>query len=118
MIGGLDDISRAPRLRSSMWVSAYVRRCVASGAFAAISRKGDESAGAIFIEVIGTAGTDLYAPAMRDDGARAFQQVMEKASGLDVAERIEREARFDSDVWLVTVEDREGRTFLLEDECG
>lgn len=118
MFGQSDEFTRAPRLKSSIWVGAYVRRCSASGAFAAISRKGDGSAGAIFIEVLGTDGVDLWAPALTDDGARAFAKFMEKASGLDVAERIEREARFDSDLWLVTVEDREGRTFLLDDELG
>lgn len=118
MIGDSDEFSRALRLRSSIWVSAYLRRCAVAGAFAAISRKGDESAGAIFIEVFGTDGVDLWGPVPTDDGARAFAPVMERATGLDVAERVEREGRFDSDLWLVTVEDREGRTFLLDDERG
>lgn len=116
MIGGSDDFLRAPRLRSALWVAAYIRRCMAAGAFAAISRKGDESAGAIFIEVIAPRGVDLWGPALRDDGGRAFERVATGETGLAIAERIEREARFDADLWLVTVEDREGRTFLLEDE--
>ena len=40
-----------PRLRADVWVAAYVRRCIGAGAFAALSRRGDASAGAIFIEV-------------------------------------------------------------------
>jgi hypothetical protein len=113
-----DPFARAPRLKSGIWVAAYVRRCAAAGAYTAISRKGDESAGAVFIEVLGTDGVDLWGPATRDDGGRAFTRLMESATGLDVSERLEREARFDSDLWVVTVEDRERRTFLLEDEHG
>ncbi len=116
MTGITDEFVRAPRLKAGLWVSAYMRRCAVAGAYASISRKGDESAGAIFIEVLGTDGVDLYGPALTDDGARAFERVLEKATGLDVAERIEREARFDSDLWLVTIEDREGRNFLADDE--
>jgi hypothetical protein len=104
------------RLKSSIWVAAYVRRCSSAGAFAAISRRGDESAGAIFVECLHRDGTDLYGPRFREDGGRAFEKLMENATNLEVAERIEREARFDSDLWLVTVEDREGRHFFTADE--
>ena len=107
---------RAPRLRAAIWVDAYMRRCRAAGAFASIGRKGDESAGAIFIECLHGAGVDLYAPRTRDDGGRGFERVLAGVPGFEVAERLEREAAFDGDLWLVTVEDRDGRVFLGEDE--
>lgn len=113
------DFSEAlPRLRSSVWVDAYVRRCRVGDAFVAISRRGDPSAGAIFIECLHDRGADLYAPRTRGDGGRGFERILTDASGPDVADRMARERSFDLDLWLVTVEDRAGRTFLLEDECG
>lgn len=104
-----------PRLRSALWVDAYMRRCRWAGAFASLSRLGDESAGAIFIEILHDNGVDLWAPAAGSDG-RVFERVLAGVSGADIAERMEREARFDSDMWLVTVEDREGRSFLEDGE--
>jgi hypothetical protein len=104
------------RLKSAIWVAAYVRRCAAAGAFAAISRKGDESAGAIFVECLHRDGTDLFGPRFREDGGRAFEKLLTGATNPEVVERIEREARFDNDLWLVTVEDRDGRNFFTADE--
>nr|WP_211110052.1 DUF1491 family protein [Acuticoccus mangrovi] len=106
-----------PRLKSGVWVMAYVRRCSGQGAFAAISRRGDDSAGAIFIECLHRSGTDLYGP-QPGGGGRVFEKVMENATNIAVAERLEREARFDDDLWVVTVEDRDGRSFLTTDEHG
>jgi len=106
------------RLKSSVWVAAYVRRCSREGAFAAISRKGDPSAGAIFLECLHREGADLFGPRFREDGGRAFEKLMEGATTLEVAERIAKEAAFDADLWVVTVEDRDGRHFLLPDEHG
>ena len=105
-----------PRLRAGVWVDAYIRRCRTAGAFVSISRRGDDSAGAVFIECLHADGADLYGPRMRDDGGRAFERVLAAVPGFEVAERIEREARFDGDLWLVTVEDRGGRVFLMDDE--
>lgn len=105
-----------PRLKAAVWVDAYLRRCRAGGAFVSISRRGDDSAGAVFIECLHRSGTDLYGPRTRADGGRAFELLLTAVPGFEVAERIEREARFDADLWLVTVEDREARVFLLDDE--
>lgn len=104
-----------PRLRADVWVAAYVRRCIGAGAFAALSRRGDASAGAIFIEVLHGVGGDLWAPALGGDG-RVFERVLADAPSFEIAERMAKEARFDSDLWLVTVEDREGRHFLSDHE--
>ena len=106
----------APRLKAGVWVGAYVRRCAVSGAFAAISRRGDDSAGAIFIECFHRDGADLYGPRTGEDGARTFERLLSGVPEREVAERVAREAAFDGDLWLVTVEDPAGRTFFLDDE--
>lgn len=109
------------RLKSGLWVSAYVRRCNIAGAFAAVRRRGSEEAGAIFIKVNRLDGTaDLYAPASQS--AFLDEQPIDRvftpglkampAPESEVEARLEREVRFDPDVWIVEIEERSGRHFL------
>ena len=52
------------RLKSGIWVAAYVRRCNVEGLFAAVRRRGAEEAGAIFIKINRLDGTGtLFGPA-------------------------------------------------------
>lgn len=105
------------RLKSSIWIAAYLRRCTAGGAYGAVSKRGHESAGAVFLEVLHRDGADLYAPTFAEEGRR-FERIMQGASPIEVVDRVEKERAFDRDLWVVTVEDREGRSFLTSDEHG
>ena len=40
------------RLKSEIWVKAYLRRCAVAGASGVVARHGDDDAGAIFIKVV------------------------------------------------------------------
>jgi hypothetical protein len=109
------------RLKSGIWVAAYIRRCQVEGVFAAVRRRGAEEAGAIFIKVARLDGTaDLYGPAPQtafDDAMpadRAFSPSLKTlpAPEADVEARLAREIRFDPDAWIVETEDRDGRHFL------
>jgi hypothetical protein len=114
-------VYRAPmRLKSHIWVSAYLRRCQTEGVFGAVRRRGAEEAGAVFVKVSLLDGNAmLYVPAPQssyDDGRpidrffvpAAAQPVPESA----VEERLTKELRFDPDAWIVETEDRAGRHFL------
>jgi hypothetical protein len=110
------------RLKSGIWVSAYLRRCNVEGAFAAVRRRGAEEAGAVFIIVNRLDGTvTLYGPAPQaafdeaKPSERMFTAVIGAESPVPEAEaetRLAREIKFDPDVWIVEVEDRAGRHFL------
>ena len=107
------------RVTSSFWVAAYVRRCHAEGAFAVVVRRGAEEAGAITVTVDRLDGTsDLYLPAPQsvfDDAQpeeRLFLRVIERADADAISARLASERKFDPDIWIVTIEDREGRPFL------
>jgi hypothetical protein len=109
------------RLKSAIWVAAYLRRCQSEGAMAALRRRGAEDAGAIFIKVARLDGTAmLFGPAPQsafDDARpaeRAFITMLrpEPASEADVEAALVRQIRFDPDIWIVEVEDRAGRHFL------
>lgn len=110
------------RLKSEVWVKAYLRRCVVNGAMAVIARHGDDDAGAIFIRaqtLTGDARVFAPAPAGRDDGdaGRLFVAALagRTISANEAETYLQREVRFDSDIWIVDVEDRDGRDFLGED---
>ncbi|MGD9738278.1 MAG: DUF1491 family protein [Bauldia sp.] len=106
------------RLKSALFVSAHIRRCAVEGVTAVLTRRGAEEAGAIFVIVDRLDGTeDLYAPAPQsafEDRAveRLFQRVIDRGTPPDIMTRIGREVRFDPDLWVLTIEDRDGRTFL------
>ena len=108
------------RLKSNIWVSAYLRRCHTEGVFGAVRRRGAEEAGAVFVKVSLLDGNAmLYVPAPQtsyDDGrpvdrffAPAAPQPMPEPA---VEERLTKELRFDPDAWIVETEDRAGRHFL------
>lgn len=106
------------RLRSDIWVSAYLRRCDVEGVAAVLRRRGTAEAGAIIIKLDRLDGTcALFGPAPQsevDEDARLFAR-MHKVDWIDplTAEaRLAREIGFDSDLWIVEVEDRGGRHFL------
>lgn len=101
-----------PRLTSDFWVSAYLRQAAHDGLDAVLRRRGAREAGAIFVKLDRLDGTAaLYGPAPQaladEDGERRFQLVLD-ADPLAIEERMERERRFDADLWLVEIENRRG----------
>ena len=107
------------RLRSEIWVAAYIRRCEVAGAFAALRKRGAAEAGAIFLKIDRLDGTALLlgpAPSLQweETGERSFALLHSapQVTPADAEARMARERRFDPDLWLVEVEDRQGRTFL------
>ncbi len=106
------------RLRSDFWVSAYLRRCAVEGVDAVLRRRGAAEAGAIFVKIDHRDGTaSLYGPAPQalvggSGDERQFTRVLAAVTPLEVEERMRRELRFDSDLWLVEVDTPGDRHFL------
>ena len=100
--------------RSDLWASAFVRRHNDIGEPCVVSRKGDPIAGQIFIEIDHLNGTvSLLTPApataRRDDDAdRLFVRRFDHGDAAAVAARIAREAEFDPDLWVLSLEMRGG----------
>jgi hypothetical protein len=113
-------IVQSMRLKSSIWVAAYLRRCQTEGIFGAVRRRGAEEAGAVFVKVALLDGNAmLYAPAPQTvyDDSRPIERIFAATSPrpvpeASVEERLAKEVRFDPDVWIVETEDRAGRHFL------
>jgi hypothetical protein len=109
------------RLKTAIWVAAYLRRCEVEGVFGVVRRRGAEEAGAVFVRVSRLDGTsDLFGPAPQSafeatqSAPRAFTPSLttQPTSDEAVEAYLAREIKFDPDVWIVEVEDRAGRNFL------
>ena len=107
------------RLKSGIFVAAYLRRAMVEGAHAVLRHRGAEDAGTVFIKVDRLDGTAaLYGPAPQslvglDDRERLFIRLTpEGATPLDAETRLQREFRFDPDLWVIEAEDKQGRHFL------
>ena len=111
------------RLKSHIWVSAYLRRLNSAFISAALVRRGDSDAGAIYIKVAHLDGTcQVYAPlsvhlaagtpgdAILMDEGRAWQPVYSpKAPEVDADAYLARHAARDPDIWILEVELPDGR---------
>ena len=97
-------------LRSDLWVSAFVRRHNDLGNMCVVARRGDTIAGQVFIEVDHLDGTvSLFTPApivsrQDNDAALVFQRRLVHAEPQKVRERIAREADFDPDLWVISLD--------------
>ncbi|CUX22288.1 conserved hypothetical protein [Agrobacterium fabrum str. J-07] len=113
--------SNPMRLKSEIFVSALIRRVFAAGGFAAVEKKGAEAAGAIFVrQRLRDGRENLYGPAPQsfaDDedimrAERRFETRLADVEGEESAALLERERRFDSDLWVVEIETDEIGTLL------
>jgi hypothetical protein len=103
-------------LSTDIWVSALIRRAEMGGAFPVVVRKGDTRAGAVLVKVLNRTDRTarLYAEATRMDGERVWMQPAPSDQEPDLDRYIERAVRVDPDLWVVEIDDRDGRHFLTE----
>jgi hypothetical protein len=106
------------RLKSELWIKAHLRRCLAEGLFGAVTRKGSPEAGTIFVIVNKLDGTGLlFGPppgsAYDDDGRRLWRRETPSPEPLAAIQaKLEKQIKFDPDIWILEIEDREGAGFL------
>jgi hypothetical protein len=106
------------RLKSEVWVQAFMRRCSVEGKYCTIAARGAAEAGAVFIIVNRLDGRfHLFGPApgpaFDDHGDRRFvEELPFPATEADVPSLLARRKKFDSDLWIVEVEDRDGTAGL------
>lgn len=106
------------RLKSEIWVHAFLRRSFVAGLYGAVLRKGAVEAGAIYVVINRLDGTvKVLGPppgsAIDAEGERLWTEVIPPViSAADVAPFIARLAKFDPDIWVVEIEDRAGTAGL------
>jgi len=101
------------RLTTDIWVSAYLTRLRLIDIPVFVTRKGDKTAGSVIVKLN-----------TLDGNARAFQRSFDLMTGerawvvlsdgpeADVDASLSKQAGFDPDLWVIEVEDREGRHLL------
>jgi len=108
-----------PRLRSDIRVQAILRRATASGAFAAIARRGHEAAGAVFVKATTAQRTvRVFGPAPGPGTDESGQPRWMAVTGTqpvpeaDADEYLDRNARSDPDLWVIEIEAGDGEACL------
>lgn len=106
------------RLPTSLWVDALIRRAAAGGASAFVVQKGDGERGDVLLKVSSLDGSArAFAPSIDLDGRRIFLDLIVQGVGpleADVDAYVLRARDRDSDLWVIELEDRDGRHFLTE----
>jgi hypothetical protein len=106
------------RLPSRLWIEALIRRAELAGSSAFVVQHGDDGRGDVLIKVARLDGTAAaYVPSVNLEGERVFLNLSIQGVGPDEAgvdDYVRRARTRDSDLWIVEIEDREGRTFLTE----
>ena len=106
-----------PRLKTSIWVAALIRRAELGGASAYVARKGEADAGAVLVKVALLDGrARVWSSTYGGDGHRRWMKATgaEFVAEADADAYIARARGRDSDLWVVEIEDRQGRNFLTE----
>ena len=108
-----------PRLTARFWVDAYRRRLAMYDIPCFVVAHGDDTAGAVLVKC-----------ATLDGQARAFTRSFDLTTGdriwqelaagaeAEVDASIQKQRSFDPDLWVIEVEDRQGRHCLDEDGLG
>ena len=97
-------------------MAALIRRAEQGGAFATVARKGDARAGAVLVKALNrrAGAARLYAEAFAAGGDRVWMQPVDSTEEAMLDAYAERAARIDPDLWVVEIDDIEGRHFLTE----
>jgi hypothetical protein len=102
------------RLKSEIWVSAFLRRWQSQGHFGAVIRKGAVEAGAIYVIVNHLDGTFHFfgpapGPSYDEDGERRwFQELAFPANQEGIDRVLAKRILADPDIWVVEIEDQTG----------
>lgn len=102
------------RVTTDLWVSALLKRVFSGGGFAAVAKRGASDAGAVCLIVRDRlGGVTLFGPApqtsydtAKPDERFFVRYALEDEAALDT--RLEKEKRFDPDIWVVEIEPGQG----------
>ncbi|MBU6445505.1 MAG: DUF1491 family protein [Alphaproteobacteria bacterium] len=105
-----------PRLKAGIFVRALIRRAEVAGAAAYVAKKGAEEAGAVLIKIARLDGTcTVLSQARRGEGELIWLKPLgDNADEAAASAYFERQRKYDPDLWIVEIEDRQGRTFVDE----
>lgn len=108
-------------LKTDFWVSALIKRCEIGGASAFITHKGDHENGSVLIKIVPQMRkAKLLIPSRNLEGDLIFIDMTQKVSPnleeneFEIDEYLTKRLKTDKDLWIVEIEDKLGRDFLIE----
>jgi hypothetical protein len=105
------------QLKTEFRVQGWLRRCAAAGVMATVVRRGDSEAGALFLKVNRFAkGCEVFSRITGADGTTTWLRATGRAPVPEATADIylERQSRYDADLWVVEIEDPKG-VFALDE---
>jgi hypothetical protein len=107
------------RLSARFWVDAYLTRLRGADIPAFVVAHGDDTGGAVLVKLNTLDGKGVVFQRSIDlmSGARVWMTLAEGAES-EVDTAIARQRGYDPDLWVIEVEDREGRHLLDQDGLG
>ncbi len=103
----------SPRLATGIWVAAYLTRLRLADIAAYVTQKGDATAGAVIVKVATLNGQARAVQRSFDMMAdRRVWITMAEGAEVEVDALLTRQKSRDRDLWVIELEDRQGRTLL------
>lgn len=101
------------RLASEFWVKAYIRRLSLVNIPAFVVSHGDDTAGAVLIKLSTLDGQARLFHRSYDlmTGDQTWAELSNGAEP-DIDQLIQKQRSFDPDLWVIEIEDSQGRHFL------
>lgn len=99
------------RLKTGMWVDAHVRTCFAADMPTFVVHKGDVERGGVILKINRfSGGISLYEQTLDFDGNKMWRQIgnYEAAAERDADAALMKKRSFDSDLWVLEIEDTKG----------
>jgi hypothetical protein len=107
------------RLTARFWVDAYLARLRVHDIPAFVVAHGDDTGGAVLVKLATLDGKAVLFQKSFDllSGERAWVEMTSGAEA-EVDASVARQRGFDPDLWVIEVEDRQGRHLLHEEGLG
>jgi hypothetical protein len=104
-----------PRVTTEFWISAYRTRLQLAEIPAFITSKGDATAGAVLVKLNTLDGQARVFHRSYDADFNRVWVILSEGDERDVDQAISNQRGFDPDLWVIEVEDRDGRHLLDEE---
>jgi hypothetical protein len=101
-----------PRLQTALWVQAHLRRADLANIAMVVVRKGDAQGGSVLVKLNRReAGCTVLSQSRTPDGELVFMRGTgaELVPEADADSYIARQLRYDSDLWVLEIDDPAGR---------
>ena len=99
------------RLKSELRVQAWLRRAAGLGLMGAVAQKGEPESGTVLLKINRfAAGCEVFSPVTTPAGEAAWMAAFPKgpAPEKEADAYLQRQAKYDPDLWVVEIEDPKG----------